>query len=328
MGESKYIEQLNKLIEDILSSKKETNSVLQNTSKQIIEDITIFINSNASNPSETNIKEILSDYFIRQLRLKYQKDIINNISEETKIISKGLLICEFIFWIINETKFISFKQSLKLLQDIVETIPFQGLEELFILMSSSLKKLDNSLIEKGKLDILLIQNIFLKRTNNNLDSSLRGKILLLFCDLFSITEKSGTNIKGKYSSNQINEEISVYSNDNSDTVINDDEIKEQKDLLNEKEKEKEDNKMQIEEEKKEKNKEGEKSSESETDFCAEKNEKIKFYEQFWLIEKILINPFIVCYIFIIYILINYLYYTIVIRRKGTFKTKNHINQFK
>jgi len=325
MGESKYIEQLNKLIEDILSSKKETISVLQNTSKQIIEDITIFINSNASNPSETNIKEILSDYFIRQLRLKYQKDIINNISEETKIISKGLLICEFIFWIINETKFISFKQSLKLLQDIVETIPFQGLEELFILMSSSLKKLDNSLIEKGKLDILLIQNIFLKRTNNNLDSSLRGKILLLFCDLFSITEKSGTNIKGKYSSNQINEEISVYSNDNSDTVINDDEIKEQKDLLNEKEKE--DNKMQIEEEKKEK-KEGEKSSESETDFCAEKNEKIKFYEQFWLIEKILINPFIVCYIFIIYILINYLYYTIVIRRKGTFKTKNHINQFK
>ena len=293
MGESKYIEQLNKLIEDILSSKKETNSVLQNTSKQIIEDITIFINSNASNPSETNMKEILSDYFMRQLRLKYQKDIINNILEETKIISKGLLICEFIFWIINETKFISFKQSLKLLQDIVETIPFQGLEELFILMSSSLKKLDNSLIEKGKLDILLIQNIFLKRTNNNLDSSLRGKILLLFCDLFSITEKSGTNIKGKYSSNQINEEISVYSNDNSDTVINDDEIKEQKDLLNEKEKE--DNKMQIEEEKKEK-KEGEKSSESETDFCAEKNEKIKFYEQFWLIEKILINPFIVCYI--------------------------------
>ena len=327
MGESKYIEQLNKLIEDILSSKKETISELQNISKQIIDEITIFINGNASNPSETNMKEILSDYFMRQLRLKYQKDIINNILEETKIISKGLLICEFIFWIINETKFISFKQSLKLLQDIVETIPFQGLEELFILMSSSLKKLDNSLIEKGKLDILLIQNIFLKRTNNNLDSSLRGKILLLFCDLFSITEKSGTNIKGKYSSNQINEEISVYSNDNSDTVINDDEIKEQKDLLNEKEKEKEDNKMQIEEEKKEK-KEGEKSSESETDFCAEKNEKIKFYEQFWLIEKILINPFIVCYIFIIYILINYLYYTIVIRRKGTFKTKNHINQFK
>ena len=325
MGESKYIEQLNKLIEDILSSKKETISELQNISKQIIDEITIFINSNASNPSETNMKEILSDYFMRQLRLKYQKDIINNILEETKIISKGLLICEFIFWIINETKFISFKQSLKLLQDIVETIPFQGLEELFTLMSSSLKKLDNSLIEKGKLDILLIQNIFLKRTNNNLDSSLRGKILLLFCDLFSITEKSGTNIKGKYSSNQINEEISVYSNDNSDTVINDDEIKEQKDLLNEKEKE--DNKMQIEEEKKEK-KEGEKSSESETDFCAEKNEKIKFYEQFWLTEKILINPFIVCYIFIIYILINYLYYTIVIRRKGTFKTKNHINQFK
>ena len=302
MGESKYIEHLQKLIDDILSTNKDSLFSLKNSAKQLIDEITKFIKSNISNPSETNLKEILSDYFIRQLRLNYQKDIINNISQPIKIISNGLIICEFIFWIINETEFISFKQSLKILQDIVETIPFQGLEELFSLMSSSLKKLDNSFIEKGKLDILLIQNIFLKRTNNNLDSSLRGKILLLFCDLFSITEKSGINIKGKYSSNKINEEISVYSNDNSDTVINDDDIKMQKELLNEKENT-EGNKMQIEEEKKEKNKEGEKSSESETDFYAEKNEKIKFYEQFWLIEKILINPFIVCYIFIFYIII-------------------------
>ena len=295
MGESKSIEQLNKLIEVIISSKKESFDSLKNTTKILIEEINVFINSNINNLSETNMKEVLSDYFIRQLRLKYQKDIINNISEDTTITSKGLLIVEFIFWLIEETKFISFKQSLKLFQDIVETIPFQGLEELFTLMSSSLKKLDNSFIEKGKLDILLIQNIFLKRTNVNLDSSLRGKILLLFCDLFSITEKSGTNIKGKYSSNQLNEEISVYSNDNSDTVINVDDIKMQKDLLKEKEKEVEENKMQIEEEKKDKNKEEEKNSETETDFCAEKNEKIKLYEQFWFIEKILIDPFIVCY---------------------------------
>ena len=295
MGESKSIEQLNKLIEVIISSKKESFVSLKNTTKILIEEINVFINSNINNLSETNMKEVLSDYFIRQLRLKYQKDIINNISEDTTITSKGLLIVEFIFWLIEETKFISFKQSLKLFQDIVETIPFQGLEELFTLMSSSLKKLDNSFIEKGKLDILLIQNIFLKRTNVNLDSSLRGKILLLFCDLFSITEKSGTNIKGKYSSNQLNEEISVYSNDNSDTVINDDDIKMQKDVLKEKEKEVEENKMQIEEEKKDKNKEEEKNSETETDFCAEKNEKIKLYEQFWFIEKILIDPFIVCY---------------------------------
>ena len=295
MGESKSIEQLNKLIEVIISSKKESFDSLKNTTKILIEEINVFINSNINNLSETNMKEFLSDYFIRQLRLKYQKDIINNISEDTTITSKGLLIVEFIFWLIEETKFISFKQSLKLFQDIVETIPFQGLEELFTLMSSSLKKLDNSFIEKGKLDILLIQNIFLKRTNVNLDSSLRGKILLLFCDLFSITEKSGTNIKGKYSSNQLNEEISVYSNDNSDTVINDDDIKMQKDLLKEKEKDVEENKMQIEEEKKDKNKEEEKNSETETDFCAEKNEKIKLYEQFWFIEKILIDPFIVCY---------------------------------
>ena len=296
MEESKSIEQINKLIEAIINSKKESFCSLQNSTKILIDEINIFINSNVSNSSETNMKEILSDYFLRQLRIKYQKDIINNISEETAIISQCILIVEFTFWLIKETKFISFKQSLKLLQDIVETIPFQGLEELFTLMSSSLKNLDNSFIEKGKLDILLIQNIFLKRTNNNIDSSLRGKILLLFCDLFSITEKSGTNIKGKYSSNQINEEISVYSNDNSDTIINNDDIKLQKEILKEEEnKEKQGNKMQIEEEKKEKNKEEEKNSDTETDFCAEKNEKIKLYEQFWFIEKILIEPFIVCY---------------------------------
>ena len=296
MEESKSIEQINKLIEAIINSKKESFCSLQNSTKILIDEINIFINSNVFNSSETNMKEMLSDYFLRQLRIKYQKDIINNISDETKIISKGILIVEFTFWLIKETKFISFKQSLKLLQDIVETIPFQGLEELFTLMSSSLKNLDNSFIEKGKLDILLIQNIFLKRTNNNIDSSLRGKILLLFCDLFSITEKSGTNIKGKYSSNQINEEISVYSNDNSDTIINNDDIKLQKEILKEEEnKEKQGNKMQIEEEKKEKNKEEEKNSDTETDFCAEKNEKIKLYEQFWFIEKILIESFIVCY---------------------------------
>lgn len=289
MGESKYIELLNKLIEDILYTKKENLPTLKNSTKQLIDEINTFINSNQKSPSEKDIKETLSDYFIRQLRLKFQKEIIKNISNESKLISDNILIYDFIFWLMNETQFISFRQSSRIIQDIVEIIPFPGLEELFTLMSSSLKKLDNSFIEKGKLDILYIQNIFLKRTNNNLDSSLRGKILLLFCDLFSITEKSGINSKGKYSTNQINEEISVYSNDNSDTVINDEDIKMQKEVL----KENEENKMEIEE-KNEKNKDEEKNSESETDLFMEKNEKKKLYEQFWVIEKILINPFMVC----------------------------------
>jgi hypothetical protein len=292
MGESKYIELLNKLIEDILNTKKENLPALKNSTKQLIDEINNFINSNQKSPSEKDIKETLSDYFIRQLRLKFQKEIIKNISNESKLISDNILIYDFIFWLMNETQFISFRQSSRIIQDIVEIIPFPGLEELFTLMSSSLKKLDNSFIEKGKLDILYIQNIFLKRTNNNLDSSLRGKILLLFCDLFSITEKSGINSKGKYSTNQINEEISVYSNDNSDTVINDEDIKMQKEVLKENE-ENEENKMEIEE-KNEKNKDEEKNSESETDLFMEKNEKKKLYEQFWVIEKILINPFMVC----------------------------------
>ena len=287
MGESKYFENLDKLISEIFSSNKESFSILQKSTKDIISEINTFINNNKS-PSETDLKNIFSNYFTNKLRLKFQKEIINNISNETLIISKGIFICEYIFWLIIDTKFISFKQSLKLLQDIIETIPFLGLEELFNLMSSSLKKLDNSFIEQGKLDILLIQNIFLKRTNNNLDSSLRGKILLLFCDLFSITEKSGTNIKGKYSSNQIDEEISIYSNDNSDTIINDEDAK----MQPQKEKADENNKMIIEEEKKETDKKN--INNNMPELCAEKNEKIKLYEQFWVIEKILISPFMVC----------------------------------
>ena len=287
MGESKYFENLDKLISEIFSSNKESFSILQKSANDIISEINTFINNNKS-PSETDLKNIFSNYFTNKLRLKFQKEIINNISNETLIISKGIFICEYIFWLIIDTKFISFKQSLKLLQDIIETIPFLGLEELFNLMSSSLKKLDNSFIEQGKLDILLIQNIFLKRTNNNLDSSLRGKILLLFCDLFSITEKSGTNIKGKYSSNQIDEEISCYSNDNSDTIINDEDAK----MQPQKEKADENNKMIIEEEKKETDKKN--INNNMPELCAEKNEKIKIYEQFWVIEKILISPFMVC----------------------------------
>ena len=289
MGESKYFENLDKLISEIFSSNKESFSILQKSTNDIISEINTFINNNKSS-SESDLKNIFSNYFTNKLRLKFQKEIINNISNETLIISKGIFICEYIFWLIIDTKFISFKQSLKLLQDIIETIPFLGLEELFNLMSSSLKKLDNSFIEQGKLDILLIQNIFLKRTNNNLDSSLRGKILLLFCDLFSITEKSGTNIKGKYSTNQIDEEISIYSNDNSDTIINDEDAK----MNPEKEKEKadENNKMIIEEEKKETDKKN--INNNMPELCAEKNEKIKLYEQFWVIEKILISPFMVC----------------------------------
>ena len=287
MGESKYFENLDKLISEIFSSNKESFSILQKSTNDIISEINTFINNNKS-PSETDLKNIFSNYFTNKLRLKFQKEIINNISNETLIISKGIFICEYIFWLIIDTKFISFKQSLKLLQDIIETIPFLGLEELFNLMSSSLKKLDNSFIEQGKLDILLIQNIFLKRTNNNLDSSLRGKILLLFCDLFSITEKSGTNIKGKYSTNQIDEEISIYSNDNSDTIINDEDAK----MQPQKEKADENNKMIIEEEKKETDKKN--INNNMPELCAEKNEKIKIYEQFWVIEKILISPFMVC----------------------------------
>ena len=50
--------------------------------------------------------------------------------------------------------------------------------------------------------------------------------------------------------------------------------------------------MIIEEEKKETDKKN--INNNMPELCAEKNEKIKIYEQFWVIEKILISPFMVC----------------------------------
>ena len=342
MGESKYFNQINKIVEDTINCTRENLPSLKISAKKCLNEINDYLNKNKDMIKQESGKEknpcdnIFSNYFIGKLRLKYQLEITNNISNEIKIITKGKLICEFMFYIIKEVNIISLQQILKFLQDIAETVPLAGLEEIFDLMSESLKNIENfnSQISEIKLDILFLQNLFLKRINNNINDRLRGKIRLLFCDLFSISEVSGANKKGKYSKNQLNEELSNYSNDNSDTVINDEdakmEIKEKNDEkgkdelidkyknnnnLNDnskKEEKNENNKMEIEEEikkveKKEESKdikekneniikeEKEKSfDESDLSIGIEQNEKKKFYEQFWIIEKILINPFMVC----------------------------------
>ena len=359
MDELKYSGQLKNLIENIIKCTQDVLPSLKESTKKCLEPINNLLNTKDiikekdKASTEINQGQILSNYFIRQLRLKYQYEINKNISDEIKIISKGKLITEYIFWLIKETKLINFQQSLKFLQDIVETFPLCGLEELFNLISNSLKKIDNNiLLNEGKLDVLLIQNMFLKRTNNNLNAKFRGRIRLLFSDLFSITEKSGANLKGYYSQNQINEELSNYSNDNSDTVKNDnsedmmeiDEKKEdeqnkirneikdnQKDKLNKLDNNinknedihKKEEKMEIEEEeinevKKVEEKEikeekenkleeinyKEKEKDKEINIRKEENEKMKFYKQFWIIEKILIDPFMVCKKNIIYIIIK------------------------
>ena len=352
MGESKYIAQLNKLIDETIACTQEKLPSLKNAAKKCLTDINKYLNDNNELDPKNPDENFFSYYLIRQLRIKYQLEINKSISNDTKIISLGKIICEFIFWLINESKIISFQQLIKFLQDIVETIPLSGLEEIFNLISEFLKNLDNSLIETKKLDILLLQNIFLRRINNNLDDKLRGKIFLLFCSLFSISDKSGVNLKGKYSQNKIDEELSNYSNDNSDTIINEEDAKmdidvEEKNaekkvdkngkdviVINEsknnnikdtnnkaeekmviedeskrdeiqkdgnkdiaatkkedKEKEKEEKKEEVKD-----NKMVEDNNNNEIDgnIGKELNEKNIFYEQFWIIEKILINPFMVC----------------------------------
>ena len=335
MGESFYIDQLNKLIENIINSTQENLPSLKTSTKKCLDEINNYINKNnlfksENNNNENNISDNnLSNYFVRNIRKKYQLEITNNISNENKIISLGKIICELFLWIIKETNIISLGQIIKIIQDIVETIPLSGLEDIFNIVRDSLKNIDNSLItsektgkndkrEKLKLEILFLHNLFLKRIKNNINDNLRGKIFLLFCDIFSISEVSGVNKNGKYSKNQLNDELSNYSNDNDDTVINGEDAKMEIDEKNEKiskkneksekiDEKKDKNKMEIEEEEKKENKENlkenkednkmdDEKSENTLDLNLEKekNEKKILYEQFWKIEQILINPFMVC----------------------------------
>ena len=84
MVESRFIEQFNKLIDDAINLQKEFLPTLQNSTKQLIDEIDNYINNNNRSPSEPDIKEKLSNYFTCQLRLRHQKEIINNISNEKK----------------------------------------------------------------------------------------------------------------------------------------------------------------------------------------------------------------------------------------------------
>ena len=77
--------------------------------------------------------------------------------------------------------------------------------------------------------------------------------------IFFNSEVSGSNKRVKYSNNQLNDELSNYSNDNDDTVINGEEAKMEIDEKMEKfgkkkkkviEEKRDKNKMEIEEEKK------------------------------------------------------------------------------
>ena len=261
MNDVRYQEEFSLLINDIISVNGNISSL-----ESLIQKTNSIQERNKEYLSDQINAQNVFNYFMRQLRLKYQAEISNNINNESKIILISKLIIQYIFWFINENKFGIINNSLKIIQDIVETIPLIGLVEIFNLISNSLKKMNKKLIDQGKLDILFIIKSLFKRTETNLDSNLRGKIQLLSCELFSLTDKSGVNLMCKYSKNQINEEEMEIKNEDI-------------------------NKMEIEENIVDKNN----CSDIKNETVVEKQDLIiQLYKQFWIIEKILINPFTVC----------------------------------
>ena len=112
----------------------------------------------------------------------------------------GLFFTNFILWLCNN-QYIPFSLTLTILEDVIETIPIDGIEKIFEVLSQFLKEIDLTQIEDRKLSLLKIKNIVLKRLSSSLDTKFRGKVQLLLSEIFKLSEKSGVNLKGLYSNN-------------------------------------------------------------------------------------------------------------------------------
>lgn len=108
-----------------------------------------------------------------------------------------------------------------LIEDIFETFPIKDIEKLFEIFSNFLKKVDQKIIDERKLVILKTTNTLLKRLSSSLDTKLRGQIQMLLSEIFSISDKSGVNLKGHYNMNNSAswDGIENFINDNNKNSI-------------------------------------------------------------------------------------------------------------
>ena len=152
-----------------------------------------------NNKNKENIDNKITE-FVKELRIQYQLNLNKYLSNNLNHIELGLSFTDFILWLCNN-QYIPFSSLLTILEDVIETIPIDGIEKIFEVLSNFLKEINSNQIEERKLSLLKITNIVLKRLSSSLDSKFRGKVQLLLSEIFKLSEKSGVNLKGLYSNN-------------------------------------------------------------------------------------------------------------------------------
>ncbi len=167
--------------------------------EKVKENLSVKLNNLIDNKNKENKDNDISQ-FVKELRNQYQSNLNKYLSNNLNYIDLGLFFTNFILWLCNN-QYIPFSLTLTILEDVIETIPIDGIEKIFEVLAQFLKEIDLSQIEDRKLSLLKIKNIVLKRLSSSLDTKFRGKVQLLLSEIFKLSERSGVNLKGFYSNN-------------------------------------------------------------------------------------------------------------------------------
>lgn len=167
--------------------------------EKVKENLSVKLNNLIDNKNKENKDNDISQ-FVKELRNQYQSNLNKYLSNNLNYIDLGLFFTNFILWLCNN-QYIPFSLTLTILEDVIETIPIDGIEKIFEVLSQFLKEIDSTQIEHRKLSLLKITNIVLKRLSSSLDTKFRGKVQLLLSEIFKLSERSGVNLKGFYSNN-------------------------------------------------------------------------------------------------------------------------------
>jgi hypothetical protein len=167
--------------------------------EKVKENLSVKLNNLIDNKNKENKDNDISQ-FVKELRNQYQSNLNKYLSNNLNYIDLGLFFTNLILWLCNN-QYIPFSLTLTILEDVIETIPKDGIEKIFEVLSQFLKEIDLTQIEDRKLSLLKIKNIVLKRLSSSLDTKFRGKVQLLLSEIFKLSERSGVNLKGFYSNN-------------------------------------------------------------------------------------------------------------------------------